>query len=140
MPCFCEPILTDGIAWTAARRPTASFTPLCAVSLAGTTGACYVKLHRIVYTMPGGMRPFFRGDALRVTDKHSRRVVGGQAQPHGWTQAQIETERRVGDREKVKITLPSPEHLKRIMRDAPSLEDGYGFLEVFDFFNATYRK
>ena len=27
------------------------------------------------------------------------------------------------DREKAKITLPSPEHLKRIMRDAPSLED-----------------
>ena len=45
------------------------------------------KLHRIVYNMPSGMRPFFRGDALRVTDKHSRRVVGGQAQPHGWTQA-----------------------------------------------------
>jgi hypothetical protein len=61
---------------------------------------------------------------LRVTD--NRRVVRSQAhapQPHGWTQAQIEAERRVRDREKPKITLPSPEHLKRIMRDAPSLED-----------------
>ena len=44
-------------------------------------------------------------------------------QPHGWTQAPIEAERRVADREKAKITLSSPEHLKRIMRDAPSLED-----------------
>jgi hypothetical protein len=60
---------------------------------------------------------------LRVTDKHSRRVVGGQAQPHGWTQAQIEAERRVRNREKVKITLPSPEHLKRMVQDAPSLKD-----------------
>ena len=60
---------------------------------------------------------------MRVTDKHSRHVVRGQAQPHGWTQAQIEAERRVRDREKAKITLPSPEHLRRIMRDAPSLED-----------------
>jgi hypothetical protein len=60
---------------------------------------------------------------LRVTDKHSRRVVRGQAQPHGWTQAQIGAERRVRNREKVKITLPSPEHLKRIMRHAPFLED-----------------
>src|SRR5258708_31733968 len=68
----------------------------------------------------------FRGGALRVSDKHSRRVVCSQAhapQPCGWTQAQIETEHRVRDREKAKITLPSPEHLKRIMRDAPSLED-----------------
>jgi hypothetical protein len=56
-------------------------------------------------------------------DKHSRHVVRGQDQPHGWTQAQIEAERRVRNREKVKITLPSPEHLKLIMRDAPSLED-----------------
>jgi hypothetical protein len=63
---------------------------------------------------------------LRVTDKHSRQVVCSQThapQPHGWTQAQIETKHRVRDREKAKITLPSPEHLKRIMRDAPSLED-----------------
>ena len=63
---------------------------------------------------------------MRGTDKHSRRVVRSQApvpQPHGWTQAQIEAERRVRDREKAKITLPSPEHLKRIMRDAPALED-----------------
>jgi hypothetical protein len=60
---------------------------------------------------------------LRVTDKHSRRVVRSQPQPHRWTQAQIEAEGRVRDREKVKITLPNPEHLKRIMRDAPSLDD-----------------
>jgi hypothetical protein len=63
---------------------------------------------------------------LRVTDKHPRRVVRSQThapQPHGWTQAPIEAERRVRDREKAKITLSSPEHLKRIMRDAPSLED-----------------
>jgi hypothetical protein len=63
---------------------------------------------------------------LRVTGKHPRHVVCGQAhapQPHGWTQAQIEEERRVRDRKKAKITLPGPEHLKRIMRNAPSLED-----------------
>jgi hypothetical protein len=63
---------------------------------------------------------------LRVTDKHPRRVVRSQGhapQPHGWTQTQIEAEHRLSDREKAKITLPSPEHLKRIMRDAPSLED-----------------
>jgi hypothetical protein len=56
-------------------------------------------------------------------DKHSRRVVRGQDQPHGRTQTQIEAERRVRNREKVNITLPSPEHLKLIMRDAPTLED-----------------
>jgi hypothetical protein len=63
---------------------------------------------------------------LRGTDKHSRRVVRSQApapQPHGWTQTQIAAERHVRAREQAKITLPSPEHLKRIMRDAPSLED-----------------
>ena len=63
---------------------------------------------------------------MRVTGKPSRPLVRGQAhapQPHGWTQAEIEAEHRVGDREKDKITLPSPEHLKRMMRDAPSLED-----------------
>ena len=63
---------------------------------------------------------------MRVTDKHPRHAVRSQAhapQPHGWTQARIEPEHRVRDREKAKITLPSPEHLKRIMRDAPSLED-----------------
>ena len=63
---------------------------------------------------------------MRVTDKHPRHAVRSQAhapQSHGWTLARIEAERRVRDREKAKITLPSPEHLKRIMRDAPSLED-----------------
>ena len=63
---------------------------------------------------------------MRVTDKRSRRLVRSQAQapqPYGWTQVQIEAERCVRDREKVQITLPSPEHLKRIMWDAPSLED-----------------
>ena len=63
---------------------------------------------------------------MRVTDKHSRHVVRNLAdapQPDGWTQVEIESERRVRDREKARITLPSPEHLKRIMRDAPSLED-----------------
>jgi hypothetical protein len=68
----------------------------------------------------------FVGDALRVADKHRRHVVRSQAQepqPHDWTEGQIEPERRVRAREKVKITLPSLEHLKRIMRDALSLED-----------------
>jgi hypothetical protein len=69
----------------------------------------------------------FVGDALRVADKHRRHVVRSQAQepqPHDWTEGQIEAERRVSAREKAKITLPSPEHLKRIMlRDALSLED-----------------
>ena len=63
---------------------------------------------------------------MRVTDKHSRRIARNLAdapQPDGWTQLDIEAERRVKDREKAKITLPSPEHLTRIMRDAPSLED-----------------
>jgi hypothetical protein len=60
---------------------------------------------------------------LRVIDKHPRHLVRSQVRPHGWTQTQIEPEGRVRDREKVKITLPSPEYLKRIMRDAPSLED-----------------
>ena len=49
---------------------------------------------------------------MRVTNKHSRRVVRSQAHSP-----------RVRDREKAKITLPSPEHLKRIIQDAPSLED-----------------
>jgi hypothetical protein len=82
----------------------------------------YIKPYRIVLHMPSGVG-LFRGDALRVTDKHSRRVVRGQAQAHGWTQVQIEAEHRVRNREKAKITLPSPEHLKRITLDAPSLED-----------------
>jgi hypothetical protein len=63
---------------------------------------------------------------LRVPDKHPRRVVRSQAhapRPHGWTQAQIEAVRGVRHREKAKIVLSSPEHLKRIMRDMPSLED-----------------
>jgi hypothetical protein len=38
-------------------------------------------------------------------------------------QVEIAAERRVRNREKARMTLPSPEHLKRIMRDAPSLED-----------------
>jgi hypothetical protein len=63
---------------------------------------------------------------LRVAGKHSGRVVRSLAdtpQPDGWTQVQIEAVRRAKDREKAKITLPSPEHLKRIMLDAPSLQD-----------------
>jgi hypothetical protein len=60
--------------------------------------------------------------ALRVTDKRSRKLADAPP-PDGWTQVHIEAERRVRDREKAKITLPSPEHLTRIMRDAPSLED-----------------
>ena len=63
---------------------------------------------------------------MRVTGKPSRPLIRGQVhapQPHGWTQAEIEAERRVRDREKAKVTLPSPEHLKRMMRDAPSLDD-----------------
>jgi hypothetical protein len=78
------------------------------------------KRYRIVSYMPSSMR-FFRGNALRVTNKYSRRVVRGHAhgpQPDGWTQAGIEAERRVREGEKAKITLPSPAHLKRIMRDA----------------------
>ena len=61
-----------------------------------------------------------------MRDKRFRCVVRDPAdapQPDGWTQVQVEAERRVRDREKAKITLPSPEHLKRIMLDAPSLED-----------------
>jgi hypothetical protein len=59
-----------------------------------------------------------------LRDKRFRCVVRDPAdapQPDGWTQ--VQAERRVRDREKAKITLPSPEHLKRIMLDAPSLED-----------------
>ena len=59
-----------------------------------------------------------------MRDKRFRCVVRDPAdplQPDGWTQVQVEAERRVRDREKAKITLPSPEHLKRM--DAPSLED-----------------
>jgi hypothetical protein len=64
------------------------------------------------------------GSALK--DKRFRCVVRDPAdplQPDGWTQVQVEAERRVRVREKAKITLPSPELLKRIMLDAPSLED-----------------
>jgi hypothetical protein len=69
---------------------------------------------------------FFVRCALRVADKHSRRIARNLTdapQPDGWTRVHIEAERRVRDREKAKITLPSPEHLTLIMRDAPSLED-----------------
>src|ERR1700722_1339923 len=67
------------------------------------------------------------GSALK--DKRFRCVVRDPAdapQPDGWTQVQVEAERRVRDREKAKITLPSPEHLKRIMLDAPSLDGCHG--------------
>ena len=62
---------------------------------------------------------------LKVTDKRPRLAAArlmSRSQPRGWTQTRLEAEHGVKHRKIVQITLPSPEHLKRIMRDAPSLD------------------